>query len=143
MKPAHRPLVRTATAALALALGLALGGCGSQTGSGGTTAAAEVSATPTAQVTAEPPAAAKRIAITLTADTVDPDGTRITVTKDQPVVLDISADKAGELHVHSTPEQHISFPAGASRIELRFDQPGVVDIEDHALDKLIVQLEVR
>jgi hypothetical protein len=50
---------------------------------------------------------------------------------------------AGEIHVHSTPEKHIEFPAGHSEVTLKIDQPGVVDVEDHLLDKLIVQLEVR
>jgi hypothetical protein len=37
----------------------------------------------------------------------------------------------------------VEFPAGSSAATLTLDQPGVVEVEDHALDKLIVQLEVR
>ena len=45
--------------------------------------------------------------------------------------------------MHSTPEKQIEFPAGTSTVTLTIDQPGVVDVEDHPLDKLIVQLEVK
>jgi hypothetical protein len=65
------------------------------------------------------------------------------VARGEPVTLLITATKAGELHVHSSPEQHVEFPSGTSAATLTLDQPGVVDVEDHALDKLIVQLEVR
>jgi hypothetical protein len=102
-----------------------------------------VSATPAAQATAAPPADAKVIGITITADSVSPSGTRIDIKRNQPVVLEIDAAAKGELHVHSTPETHIEFPSGKSRVQLSIDKPGVVDVEDHALDKLIVQLEVK
>jgi hypothetical protein len=83
------------------------------------------------------------VKIQISGNTVTPAGTRVPVTKNAPVVLEIQSDKAGELHVHSSPEQHIEFPKGASALTLKFAQPGVIDVEDHALDKLIVQLEVR
>jgi len=38
---------------------------------------------------------------------------------------------------------HIEFPAGKSKVQISIDKPGVVDVEDHSLDKLIVQLEVK
>jgi hypothetical protein len=82
------------------------------------------------------------IDITIKGDTVKPSGSKVKVTTGKPVNLHIMADKAGELHVHSSPEQHIEFKAGTTDKTLTIDQPGVIDIEDHALDKLIVQLEV-
>ena len=45
--------------------------------------------------------------------------------------------------MHSSPEQHVSFPKGTSAAQITLEQPGVVDVEDHALDELILQLEVR
>jgi hypothetical protein len=45
--------------------------------------------------------------------------------------------------VHSTPEQHIDFEKGTSTKKLTIKQPGIVDVEDHALDKVIVQLQVE
>jgi hypothetical protein len=44
--------------------------------------------------------------------------------------------------VHSSPEQEIEFDKGTSTKELTIDQPGIVDVEDHALEQVIVQLEV-
>ncbi|MFL6156610.1 MAG: hypothetical protein ACJ72D_10980 [Marmoricola sp.] len=131
-------------AAVSAALALALTACGSSSGSKSREdSEPTVKTTPSAQVTATPAADAEVIAIKLTGDSVSPDGVRVKITKNQPVVLKIDAAKAGELHVHSSPEQHIDFPAGASEVTLSFKQAGVIDVEDHALDKLIVQLEVR
>ena len=61
----------------------------------------------------------------------------------KPLKLHITADKPGEIHVHSSPEQEIEYDAGTTDKTLTIDQPGVVDVESHSLDKLIVQLEVR
>jgi hypothetical protein len=61
----------------------------------------------------------------------------------KPITLHIVADKPGELHVHSSPEQEIEYPAGTSDKKLTIDQPGVVEVESHHLDTVIVQLEVR
>jgi hypothetical protein len=138
----HAPR-RLLVAALAAALALAATGCGGDTKEAGDHGDHDLTATPAAQVTVAPPTGAKVIGITITADSVSPDGDRISVKRKQPVVLEIDAAAEGELHVHSTPEQHIEFPAGKSRVQLELDQPGVVDVEDHDLDKLIVQLEVR
>ncbi len=44
--------------------------------------------------------------------------------------------------MHSTPEQELEFPAGKSTQTLTIEQPGIVEVEDHDLDKVIVQLEV-
>ena len=82
------------------------------------------------------------IDITLKGGTVKPSGSKVKVKAGAPVHLHIVADKAGELHVHSSPEQHLEFDVGTTDKTLTIDQPGLVDIEDHALDKLIVQLEV-
>jgi len=40
------------------------------------------------------------------------------------------------------PEQEIEFDKGTSTKKLTIDQPGIVDVEDHALGQVIVQLEV-
>lgn len=132
---------RLSAVALVGAVTVALAGCGSDSGSP-KESEDELSATPAAQVTTTPAAGAEVIGITITDDSVSPAGQRIEVERNQPVVLEIDAVAEGELHVHSSPEQHIEFPSGKSQVELKLDQPGVVDIEDHDLDKLIVQLEV-
>jgi hypothetical protein len=81
--------------------------------------------------------------ITFKGDTVTPNGERIDAQVGKPVTLKIDADAPGELHVHSTPEQEIAYDAGTSTHEVTFDQPGIVDIESHHLEKVVVQVEVR
>jgi hypothetical protein len=80
--------------------------------------------------------------IKIRGNSVTPNGTRIQVKVGQPVILKIDADQGGEIHVHSTPEQHIAFPQGKSTRKLKIKTPGIIDVEDHALNKVIIQLEV-
>jgi hypothetical protein len=134
---------RVGAAGLVAVLALAVAGCGGSSSKAEDDGGHDISATPAAQATAAPPADAKVIGVTITKDSVSPSAERIEVKRNQPVVLEIDAVAAGELHVHSSPEQHIEFPAGKSQVQLKIDQPGVVDVEDHHLDKVIVQLEVK
>jgi hypothetical protein len=90
-----------------------------------------------------PSQAPNTIEITIEGDTVTPNGKTVEVPLGETVTLSIHADQPGELHVHSTPEQEIGYDAGDSTHTLTFDQPGVVAVESHDLDKIIVQLEVR
>jgi len=130
-------------AALVTALAFALAGCGSDSEAADEHGEHALEATPAAEVTVAPPGDAKVIGITIGEKSVSPSGAQISVKRNQPVVLEIDAAAKGELHVHSSPEQHVEFPSGKSQVQLKIDQPGVVDIEDHDLDKLIVQLEVH
>jgi hypothetical protein len=83
------------------------------------------------------------IDVTFDGDTVTPNGERVQVATGQPVELNVTADAAGEIHVHSDPEQELEYDAGTSTVEIApIDQPGVVDVESHDLDAVIVQLEV-
>jgi len=82
------------------------------------------------------------IDITIKGGKVDPNGERVKAKVGKPITLNIDAEKAGELHVHATPEQEIEFPAGKSTKKLTIDQPGIVDVEDHELEQVIVQLQV-
>jgi hypothetical protein len=82
--------------------------------------------------------------LTLDGDSVTPNGERVEVSTGQDIQLDITADVAGEIHVHSSPEQEVEYPAGESTQKITgIDQPGTVDVESHHLDKVIVQLEVH
>jgi len=73
---------------------------------------------------------------------VTPNGDRVKATVGEPVTLHITADEGGEIHVHSTPEQEIAYKAGESTKKLTIDKPGVVDVESHDLEQVIVQLQV-
>ena len=85
------------------------------------------------------------VAITVTrkGDQFTPNGERVELGVDQTLKLTIDADVAGELHVHSTPEQEIAYDAGSSEHELVIDRPGVVEVESHEPDVVLLQLEVR
>src|SRR3954468_18417628 len=86
---------------------------------------------------------AKVIEIEVTGSSVTPNGDRVEVGVGQPIELRVTADAPGEIHVHSDPEQELEYDAGTSTVEIApIAQPGVVDVEAHALDAVVVQLEV-
>jgi hypothetical protein len=136
---------------------LALTGCGSNGDSPRTdettsstpsptpAAADEATHTPTEEPSAQPSDEASdddAIEIEIEGDRITPNGERITVGTGEKVTLDIRSDRAGELHVHSTPEQEIPFPKGETTHELTIDTPGVVDVEEHEADVVVLQLQV-
>jgi len=73
---------------------------------------------------------------------ISPKGDRVETKTGDVITLQIDSDRAGELHVHSTPEQEFAFEIGKSTIELTIDSPGIVDVEDHETGVVILQLEV-
>lgn len=83
------------------------------------------------------------IEITFDGDTVTPSGDRVDVEVGQPIELVVKADAGGEIHVHSTPEQELEYSEGTTTLPLTIDKPGVVEVESHDLDKVIVQLEAK
>lgn len=83
------------------------------------------------------------VTVTREGDSFTPNGERVELGVDQTLVLTIEADEAGELHVHSTPEQEIAYGAGTSEHEIVVDRPGVVEVESHEPDVILLQLEVR
>src|SRR5262245_26977192 len=86
----------------------------------------------------------KQIAITIKGDSVDPSGEEFDVAVGQPIEFDVTADKPGEIHVHSSPEQEFEYDAGSSTIELKpIEAPGVVTVESHTLEKTILKLKVQ
>ena len=89
------------------------------------------------------PTSAAVIEVTFEGGTVTPNGERVKVAVGQPVELEITADEAGEIHVHSDPEQTLDYDEGTSTVTIEaLDQPGVVDVESHDLEVVVVQLEV-
>ena len=85
----------------------------------------------------------KTINVTFSGDTVTPNGERVTVKAGQPIELVVKADKAGEIHVHSNPEQELEYGVGTTTLKLTIDQPGIVEVESHSLEKTILQLQVQ
>ena len=85
----------------------------------------------------------KTIEITFADGTVTPNGERVEVTVGQPIELVVKADEEGEIHVHSSPEQEFTYSQGTTTLPLTIDKAGVVDVEAHDLEQVIVQLQVE
>jgi hypothetical protein len=86
----------------------------------------------------------KSIKVTFAGDTVTPNGERVEVAKGQPIELVVTADAPGEIHVHSDPEQELEYEQGTTILKLdAIDRAGIIEVESHALEKTIVQLEVK
>ena len=82
------------------------------------------------------------VEITINGDNVEPSGARVEAELGEPIILQITSDREGELHVHSTPEQEVAYGEGTTEAELTIEQPGVIEVEDHHSGLVIVQLEV-
>jgi hypothetical protein len=88
--------------------------------------------------------ATKTIEVTISGDDVTPNGDRVEVKVGQPIQLVVEADEEGEIHVHSDPEQELEYGAGTTTLApFTIDKPGIIEVESHALEKTIVQLEVK
>lgn len=83
------------------------------------------------------------IEITFSDGSVSPQGERVEVEAGEEVELVVKADEPGGLHIHTQPEQELEYGAGTTNLTLTIDEPGVVDVEAHELEIVVVQLEVR
>jgi hypothetical protein len=90
------------------------------------------------------PLPTKVIDVTFSGDSVTPNGERIEVAVGQRIEFDVTADAPGEIHVHSSPEQEFEYDKGSSTIDVKpITAPGVITVESHTLDKVILQLQVQ
>jgi hypothetical protein len=143
-----------AAAAASLVLSVSLAGCGdgdepSDEDTPATSSSPSPSETPSPSAS-EPvetptPTEDERtvVRISIDGDKITPGGDRITVDRGEVVTFEITSDRAGELHVHSKPEQYVEFDAGTAAYKLTIDAPGVVDVEEHETGHVVVQLEVQ
>ncbi|WP_460713354.1 hypothetical protein [Nocardioides dilutus] len=151
-----------AAAALSISLAGSLGACGDDGEDPSAEDTATASSSPTPSETASPSASESAVAtetpsetpspteeagtvvvISIEGDQIKPGGDRIEVERGEVVTLKITSDRAGELHVHSKPEQYVEFEEGTSNHKLAIDAPGIVDVEDHETGFVIVQLAVQ
>jgi hypothetical protein len=82
------------------------------------------------------------LTITIDGDRVAPVAQHLEASAGEPVRVLIRSDRAGELHVHSVPEQTLEFEAGNTTEDLVVDTPGVVHIEEHVSGVAVAQVEV-
>lgn len=137
----------TAALVTTVAAGLLLAGCGDPDpgtdapSAAPSSASASPSAEESADVGAEPGVV---VDVTLSADGPTPQGERVEVEVGEPITLNVTAEVADEVHVHSDPEVSIDVEAGdeTSRT-FTIDRPGQVAVESHATHAVIVQLVVR
>ncbi|NHC22936.1 hypothetical protein G6553_07090 [Nocardioides sp. IC4_145] len=147
--------------ALGLALALAVAGCSNDTDAEGPRAPASASGKTPSEAPADRSAgspsgpsgstgagaeaeeAEQSLHITVSGETITPNGATVDLEVDEPLTIRFTADRAGELHVHSRPEQVLSFKTGNSTAELVIEHPGAADIEEHDTGVVIAQLEVR
>ncbi|WP_374456200.1 hypothetical protein [Nocardioides sp.] len=129
-------------APLTLVLALALTACGD---GGDDEQATTPSGSPSDSSSSPAAEDGDSVAVTVTreGDTFTPNGERVEMEVGQTLDLTITADAAGELHVHSTPEQEIEYDEGTSEHQITIDRPGVVEVESHEPDSIVLQLEVR
>jgi hypothetical protein len=130
----------------ALGLTLSLAACGSDNTS---TPAASDAPTATDTATASSPAPSSEapegptLDLKVAGDTIDPTNQKIDAKAGDVLVITITSDRAGELHVHSSPEQELEFKAGNTQLEVELKQPGQVDIEEHESDTLVARVLVK
>lgn len=137
----------TAALVTTVAGGLLLAGCGEpDPGTDAPSAApSSTSASPSAAAGATASADPGVVVdVTLTADGPEPQGERVEVKVGESITLNVTAEVADEVHVHSDPEVSIDVEAGdeTSRT-FTIDRPGQVAVESHATHAVIVQLVVR
>ena len=92
-----------------------------------------------------PPAPVDEVVVdvAIVGDDVTPVAQSVDLAVGETLLLEVESDRAGELHVHSSPEQFANFQAGSSKLDFTFDKPGSVDIEEHESGALIVRVLVK
>lgn len=139
MTTSRSPLRRTLVALTATSV-LGLTGCG---GSDSGSSDAGKPPAPDPKASALATQAAATVKITIKGNDIAPVGEPVTIAVGQTVSIDVTSDRAGALHVHSSPEHEFDFKAGTSHFEFALDQPGQVDIEEHESDTLVARVTVQ
>jgi hypothetical protein len=84
------------------------------------------------------------IDITINGGSINPNGDRVSVAVGQRIEFDVTADAPGEIHVHSSPEQELAYDKGSTTLEVKpITTPGIITVESHTLDKVILQLQAQ
>ena len=137
-----------ALSACLLVLGGLLAGCGDDNGAANdpTPTPTETTGGPTETPTTTPSETAAPtgtvIDATIRGNDLEPNGERVKVKVGEEITINVDADRAGELHVHSSPEQELEYAKGKTTLHLTIKTPGIVEVEDHVADKVLVSLEV-
>jgi hypothetical protein len=141
--------IRALASAVVMTLAASLAGCGDepepQAEPTDDVSASQATERPTKRVTRpakEKPAGAT-LEVTVNGGDVSPMGRTIEMATDEVLTVSVTADRAGELHVHSSPEQLVEFGQGRTRQGIRIGNPGQVDVEEHDSGALVARLLVK
>jgi hypothetical protein len=80
--------------------------------------------------------------IVIQGGSVTPSAKRVDIGTAERLSLTVTSDRAGELHVHSSPEQELAFDRGSTVLDLVFDTPGIIEVEDHESETVILRVYV-
>jgi glucose/arabinose dehydrogenase len=143
----QRHASRTVVVAVAaLVLTAALAGCGNDEQQPATAASpsdtATSSSSPRRTQATKAPETGPELAVTVAGSDVSPTARTIRMSTGDVLTLQITSDRPGELHVHSTPEQYVDFGRGESRHEIELETPGQIDVEEHDSGALVARLLV-
>ncbi len=139
-------LFRRALIALTATAALTLTGCGGDDTAGSSTGPDSTSSSASGRTKeTSPPASTDEVTIdvAIKGDDVAPVAQEADMEVGQTLIINVTSDRSGELHVHSSPEQQMNFPAGSSRLAITFDKPGQIDIEEHESDTLVARVLVQ
>jgi hypothetical protein len=98
------------------------------------------SATPAEEA---PTSAGPSLNITIGGEEIEPNAQEIDLAAGEKLTIEVQSDRAGELHVHSTPEQLVEFDAGTTSTQLAVETPGTVEVEEHDTGAVVALIEVR
>ncbi len=91
----------------------------------------------------KPEPAGPSVDITIKGGNVTPLAEAVEMKAGETLVLTVTSDREGELHVHSSPEQTYAIAPGTEKIRVTLERPGTVDIEEHESGVLVVRALVR
>lgn len=83
------------------------------------------------------------LTVTIDGEEVSPNAEEIDLGTGEKLLVEIDSDRAGELHVHSAPEQFIEYAEGTTNGEIVVNTPGTVEVEDHDTGAVVALIEVR
>lgn len=83
------------------------------------------------------------LTITIDGEEVSPNAEAIHLSTGEKLLVEIDSDRAGELHIHSAPEQFVQFAAGTTDGEIVVNTPGTVEVEDHDTSAVVALIEVH
>jgi hypothetical protein len=83
------------------------------------------------------------LTIIIDGEDVSPNAEEIHLGTGEKLLVEIDSDRAGELHIHSAPEQLVQFAEGTTDSEIVVNTPGSVEVEDHDTSAVVALIEVH